>query len=120
MFWHARQGNDRDTASALRGTRSEEPLFGRTTTRVGKGTYRTAQRGTVEFFEEERMRDPMKLRSMARKCRNLAKIAMSPVTIAQLRLWAAELAETADERERENDRNNSWKRVGLRFGSRYN
>ncbi|HEY3909822.1 MAG TPA: hypothetical protein VGM07_08020 [Stellaceae bacterium] len=45
------------------------------------------------------MPDPTKLRSVARKCRELAKIAANPVTIAQLRLWAVELAETADARE---------------------
>lgn len=46
------------------------------------------------------MSDPNRLRYLARKCRELAKRAMRPESIAQLRLWAAELADAADGIER--------------------
>lgn len=46
------------------------------------------------------MHDPHELRSLARTCRNLAKSALEPEIIHQLRLWAVELADDADEIER--------------------
>ncbi len=47
------------------------------------------------------MRDPYELRSLARTCRDLAKSAHEPEIVDQLRLWAVELADVADEVERE-------------------
>lgn len=47
------------------------------------------------------MRDPYELRSLARTCRDLAKSALEPEIIHQLRLWAVELADDADEVERQ-------------------
>jgi hypothetical protein len=47
------------------------------------------------------MRDPHELRSLARTCRDLARSALEPEIIDQLRLWAVELADVADEIERE-------------------
>jgi hypothetical protein len=44
--------------------------------------------------------DPRKLRALARGCRELAKTAIVPANIEQLKLWATELADAADEIER--------------------
>jgi hypothetical protein len=41
----------------------------------------------------EAMRDPNHLRDQARKCRTLAKTAIEPEVIEQLRLWSVELAD---------------------------
>jgi hypothetical protein len=46
------------------------------------------------------MREPQELRNLARCCRERAKTSIEPAVIAQLRLWAVELADTADEIER--------------------
>jgi hypothetical protein len=43
----------------------------------------------------EAMRDPNHLREQARKCRTLAKTAIRPELIEQLRLWSVELADEA-------------------------
>jgi hypothetical protein len=42
------------------------------------------------------MYDPNTLRELARRCRERAKSSTDPVTIEQLRCWAAELADAAD------------------------
>jgi hypothetical protein len=51
------------------------------------------------------MRDPNQLRDQARKCRVLAKTAIEPEIIEQLRVWSVELADEADavERSAENE-----------------
>jgi hypothetical protein len=46
------------------------------------------------------MRDPLELRSLARKSRMMTDASLSPCVNKQLWLWAAELAEMADEVER--------------------
>jgi hypothetical protein len=46
------------------------------------------------------VRDPNHLREQARKCRTLAKTAIEPELIEQLRLWSVELADEADTVER--------------------
>jgi hypothetical protein len=46
------------------------------------------------------MQDPNQLREQARKCRVLAKAAIEPEVIEQLRLWSVELADEADAAER--------------------
>ena len=43
------------------------------------------------------MHDPHSLREQARKCRALSKTAIEPELIEQLRVWAAELAEEAEQ-----------------------
>ena len=45
------------------------------------------------------MRNPISLREQARKCRTLAKTAVEPEVIEQLRVWAVELAEEAEQTE---------------------
>jgi hypothetical protein len=49
------------------------------------------------------MLDPKMFRSLARRCRELARTAGSPGLITQLRLWATELADAADHLERRPD-----------------
>jgi hypothetical protein len=46
------------------------------------------------------MLDPNHLREQARRCRTLAKAAIEPGLIEQLRVWSIELAEEADIVER--------------------
>jgi hypothetical protein len=46
------------------------------------------------------MHDPKILRGQARRCRALMKTAIEPQVTVQLRLWAVELAEEADDVER--------------------
>ena len=46
------------------------------------------------------MQDPQGFRDLAKKCRERQKAAMEPDVIDQLRLWAVELADRADEVER--------------------
>jgi hypothetical protein len=46
------------------------------------------------------MRDPLELRSLARKSRMMTSASLSPGVNRQLWLWASELAEMADEIER--------------------
>ena len=46
------------------------------------------------------MQDPENLREQARKCRTLAKTAIEPGVIEQLRVWSVELADEADAAER--------------------
>jgi hypothetical protein len=46
------------------------------------------------------MRDPHEVRDLARECRERAKTAIEPEVIDQLRLWAVELADQADDIER--------------------
>ena len=43
------------------------------------------------------MNDPNSLREQARKCRTLSKTAIEPEVIEQLRVWAVELAEEAEQ-----------------------
>jgi hypothetical protein len=43
------------------------------------------------------MRDPNKFRALSRKCRERAKAVIEADIIDQLRLWAVELADEADE-----------------------
>jgi hypothetical protein len=45
------------------------------------------------------MNDPRSLREQARRCRSLSKTALEPEVIEQLRVWAVELAEEADQAE---------------------
>jgi hypothetical protein len=45
------------------------------------------------------MHDPNSLREQARKCRVLSKTTVEPEVIEQLRVWAVELAEEADQAE---------------------
>ncbi len=49
------------------------------------------------------MRDPHEVRDLARECRERAKTAIEPDVIDQLRLWAVELADQADDIERSAD-----------------
>jgi hypothetical protein len=46
------------------------------------------------------MGDAQKARTLSRKCREWAKTAIEPDVIDQLRLWAVELADEADDIER--------------------
>jgi hypothetical protein len=46
------------------------------------------------------MHDPQDLRGLARKCRKMTKPSLQPIVNEQLRLWAAELVDYADEIER--------------------
>lgn len=46
------------------------------------------------------MQDPNHLREQARRCRVLAKTAIEPEVIEQLRVWSVELADEADAAER--------------------
>jgi hypothetical protein len=46
------------------------------------------------------MQDPNHLREQARRCRSLAKSAIEPELIEQLRVWSIELADEADAAER--------------------
>ena len=46
------------------------------------------------------MHDPHRLREQARRCRVLAKTAIEPDVIEQLRVWSVELADEADAAER--------------------
>ena len=43
------------------------------------------------------MHDPKSLREQSRRCRALSKSAVEPEVIEQLRVWAVELAEEADQ-----------------------
>jgi hypothetical protein len=43
------------------------------------------------------MHDPNSLREQSRRCRALSKSAVEPEVIEQLRVWAVELAEEADQ-----------------------
>jgi hypothetical protein len=45
------------------------------------------------------MRDSNHLREQARRCRVLAKTAIDPPVIEQLRVWSVELADEADAAE---------------------
>jgi hypothetical protein len=45
------------------------------------------------------MQDPSALREQARRCRALSKAAVEPEVIEQLRVWAVELAEEAEQAE---------------------
>ena len=45
------------------------------------------------------MHHPHSLREQARKCRTLSKTAVEPEIIEQLRVWAVELAEEAEQME---------------------
>jgi hypothetical protein len=45
------------------------------------------------------MHDPNHLWKLARRCRDLEKIAIEPAVIEQLRIWATELAEIAENLE---------------------
>jgi len=49
------------------------------------------------------MRDPQEARDLARECRERAKTATEPDVIDQLRLWAVELADQADDIERRSE-----------------
>jgi hypothetical protein len=49
------------------------------------------------------MRDPLELRNLARKCRMMTDTSLSSTINEQLRLWAVELAEMADEVERSSE-----------------
>ena len=49
------------------------------------------------------MHDPKFLRDQARRCRALMRSTVEPDVIDQLRVWAVELAEEADEVERRAD-----------------
>lgn len=46
------------------------------------------------------MHDPKEFRDLARRCRERAKHSLNPDAVSQLRRWAAELADAADEIER--------------------
>jgi hypothetical protein len=45
------------------------------------------------------MQDPSSLREQARRCRALSKAVVEPEVIEQLRVWAVELAEEAEQAE---------------------
>ena len=45
------------------------------------------------------MHDPKSLREQALKCPTLSETAVEPEVIEQLRIWAVELAEEADQEE---------------------
>ena len=46
------------------------------------------------------MKDASYLLKLARRCRNLEKTGIEPEIIEQLRIWATELAEIAEDMER--------------------
>ena len=58
------------------------------------------------------MRDPDYLREQARRCRVRLKTAVEPEVIAQLRVWAVELADQAGEAERARRRARSNRHIG--------
>ena len=45
------------------------------------------------------MHDAQSLREQAKRCRTLSKVMTEPEVIEQLRVWAVELAEEADQAE---------------------
>jgi hypothetical protein len=45
------------------------------------------------------MKDPHLLREQAKRCRNLSNTAIEPDIVEQLRLWAVELADEAEQTE---------------------
>lgn len=45
------------------------------------------------------MKNPNLLREQAKRCRHLSKTAIEPEVIEQLRVWAVELAEEAEQTE---------------------
>ena len=45
------------------------------------------------------MHDAQSLREQAKRCRTLSKVITEPEVIEQLRVWAVELAEEADQAE---------------------
>ena len=47
------------------------------------------------------MQDANHLRDLARHCRALSKTAIEPEVIEQLRLWAVDFVDEADEEERQ-------------------
>ena len=49
------------------------------------------------------MHDPQDLRGLARKCRMMTKPSLQRIVNEQLWLWAAELADYADEIERSSE-----------------
>jgi hypothetical protein len=59
------------------------------------------QKTTWDLFGEKKMHDPHELRNLSRECRERAKSSIEPEVIEQLRRWAVELADAADEIERE-------------------
>jgi hypothetical protein len=63
------------------------------------------------------MHDPISLREQARKCRALSKTAVEPEVIEQLRVWAVELAEEADQTEWPSSRAH-WGLAGVPRGQR--
>src|SRR5215475_11503101 len=54
---------------------------------------------TLDHAGGHLMHDPGSLREQARRCRALSKTAVEPEVIEQLRVWAVELAEEADQAE---------------------
>ena len=58
------------------------------------------------------MRDPDYWREQARRCRVRLKTAVEPEVIDQLRVWAVELADQADEAERARCRARRNRRIG--------
>ena len=63
------------------------------------------------------MHDPQDLRGLARKCRMMAKPSLQPGVNEQLWLWAAELADYADEIERRSEGSQSCPAPLRRRGS---
>jgi hypothetical protein len=55
------------------------------------------------------MRDPQEFRELARRCREHARSSIDPDVLEQLRLWAAELADVADEIERSSGERARWR-----------
>jgi predicted carbohydrate-binding protein with CBM5 and CBM33 domain len=62
------------------------------------------------------MREPKNLREQARRCRVLAKTAIEPEVIEQLRVWSAELADEADATERQAAEKIRWRGMGASSG----
>jgi hypothetical protein len=62
------------------------------------------------------MREPNNLREQARRCRVLAKTAIEPEVIEQLRVWSVELADEADAAERRAAEKIRWRGMGTSTG----
>jgi hypothetical protein len=76
-----------------------EQIFVREAKKSSREYFRDLRHFTLEHTGGHRMHNPISLREQARKCRALSKTTVEPEVIEQLRVWAIELAEEADQTE---------------------
>jgi hypothetical protein len=75
-----------------------EQIFVHEAKKSSREYFRDLRLFTLEHTGGHRMHNPISLREQ-RKCRALSKTAVEPEVIEQLRVWAIELAEEADQTE---------------------